>query len=82
MKLRLPNPLFKSPKYDENSDEDCLRIWVTKEKPLYVYSAIRYCLREGLEAVVFVAGAGVTTVNSKATSFPLPVVCGLICLGY
>lgn len=35
-------------------------------------------LREGLEAVVFVAGAGVTTVDSQASSFPLPVVCGLI----
>lgn len=33
------------------------------------------CLREGLEAVVFVGGVGL---NKPATSFPLPVVCGLI----
>lgn len=33
------------------------------------------CLREGLEAVVFVGGVGLT---SPATSFPLPVVCGII----
>ncbi|KAH3677276.1 hypothetical protein WICPIJ_008991 [Wickerhamomyces pijperi] len=35
-------------------------------------------LREGLEAVVFIAGAGVTTKDAKATSYPLPVVIGLI----
>ncbi|CCH43486.1 Plasma membrane iron permease [Wickerhamomyces ciferrii] len=35
-------------------------------------------LREGLEAVVFVAGAGVTTQGSKASSYPLPVVIGLL----
>lgn len=32
-------------------------------------------LREGLEAIVFVGGVGL---NSPASSFPLPVVCGLI----
>ncbi|ONH65372.1 Plasma membrane iron permease [Cyberlindnera fabianii] len=36
-------------------------------------------LREGLEAVVFVAGAGITTKGSKASAYPLPVVVGLIC---
>ncbi|SCU80769.1 LAMI_0B03642g1_1 [Lachancea mirantina] len=35
-------------------------------------------LREGLEAVVFVAGAGITTQGSSATAYPLPVVVGLI----
>ncbi|GAV55982.1 hypothetical protein ZYGR_0AZ01540 [Zygosaccharomyces rouxii] len=35
-------------------------------------------LREGLEAVVFVAGAGITTANAKGTSYPLPVFVGLI----
>ena len=33
-------------------------------------------LREGLEAVVFVGGV---SIGQPATSFPLPVVCGLIC---
>ncbi|CAN3368694.1 plasma membrane iron permease [Diutina catenulata] len=34
-------------------------------------------LREGLEAVVFIAGVGL--VDAKATAIPLPVVVGLIC---
>ncbi len=38
-------------------------------------------LREGLEAVVFVAGAGLSTKGAKATSYPLPVVVGLIAGG-
>lgn len=38
-------------------------------------------LREGLEAVVFVAGAGITTKGSVATAYPLPVVVGLIAGG-
>ncbi|OUM54926.1 hypothetical protein BVG19_g4380 [[Candida] boidinii] len=33
------------------------------------------CLREGLEAVVFVGGVGI---GSPATSFPIPVICGII----
>lgn len=35
-------------------------------------------LREGLEAVIFVAGAGITTTGSSASSYPLPVVVGLM----
>lgn len=35
-------------------------------------------LREGLEAVVFVAGAGITTQGSRATAYPLPVFVGLL----
>ncbi|CCE61298.1 hypothetical protein TPHA_0A02160 [Tetrapisispora phaffii CBS 4417] len=38
-------------------------------------------LREGLEAVVFVAGAGITTQGSVATAYPLPVFVGLIAGG-
>lgn len=38
-------------------------------------------LREGLEAVVFVAGAGATTQGSKASAYPLPVVAGLLAGG-
>lgn len=33
------------------------------------------CLREGLEAIVFVGGVGL---NSPATSFPIPVITGLL----
>ena len=32
-------------------------------------------LREGLEAVVFIGGVGLTL---PASSFPLPVICGLL----
>ena len=39
-------------------------------------------LREGLEAVVFVAGAGVTTQGSHASAYPLPVFVGLIAGGF
>lgn len=35
-------------------------------------------LREGLEAVVFVAGAGLSTSGSRASAYPLPVFVGLI----
>ncbi|EDO18437.1 hypothetical protein Kpol_1032p30 [Vanderwaltozyma polyspora DSM 70294] len=38
-------------------------------------------LREGLEAVVFVAGAGITTQGSQASAYPLPVFVGLIAGG-
>lgn len=35
------------------------------------------CLREGLEAVVFVGGVGLSD-HTSASAFPLPVICGLI----
>ncbi|PVH17894.1 uncharacterized protein CXQ87_000795 [Candidozyma duobushaemuli] len=35
------------------------------------------CLREGLEAVVFVGGVGLSD-HTGAAAFPLPVICGLI----
>lgn len=46
----------------------------TKKYCMFILPFIT-CLREGLEAVVFVGGVGL---NSPATSFPLPVICGLI----
>lgn len=79
-RVKIAKSIVQSPKYDENGKK---KTWQG-----FGYFMKKYCmfilpfvtvLREGLEAVVFVAGAGVTTVNSKATSFPLPVVCGLIC---
>ncbi|KAG0659109.1 high-affinity iron permease [Maudiozyma exigua] len=39
-------------------------------------------LREGLEAVVFVAGAGITTKGSEPSAYPLPVFVGLIAGGF
>ncbi|QLL32695.1 hypothetical protein HG536_0D02170 [Torulaspora globosa] len=38
-------------------------------------------LREGLEGVVFVAGAGITTQGSHASAYPLPVFVGLLAGG-
>lgn len=46
----------------------------TKKYAMFILPFIT-TLREGLEAVVFVGGVGL---NSPATSFPLPVICGLI----
>lgn len=47
---------------------------ITKKYAMFILPFVT-CLREGLEAVVFVGGVGLT---SPATSFPLPVVCGII----
>lgn len=48
--------------------------YVTRKYAMFILPFIT-CLREGLEAVVFVGGVGLT---SPATSFPLPVVTGII----
>ncbi|ODQ78789.1 hypothetical protein BABINDRAFT_162471 [Babjeviella inositovora NRRL Y-12698] len=48
--------------------------YLTKKYCMFILPFIT-TLREGLEAVVFVGGVGI---GSPATSFPLPVVCGLI----
>jgi len=47
---------------------------LTKKYALFILPFIT-TLREGLEAIVFVGGVGL---NSPATSFPIPVICGLI----
>lgn len=46
----------------------------TKKYCMFILPFIT-CLREGLEAVVFVGGVGL---NSPASSFPIPVIVGLI----
>ncbi|KAI5954658.1 hypothetical protein KGF54_002434 [Candida jiufengensis] len=46
----------------------------TKKYALFILPFIT-CLREGMEAVVFVGGVGI---NQPATSFPIPVIVGLI----
>lgn len=47
---------------------------LTKKYCMFILPFIT-CLREGLEAVVFVGGVGL---SSPASSFPLPVICGLL----
>lgn len=48
--------------------------YLTKKYCMFILPFIT-CLREGLEAVVFVGGVGL---NSPATAFPIPVICGII----
>ena len=52
--------------------------YLTKKYAMFLLPFITV-LREGLEAVVFVAGAGITTQGSSARAYPLPVFVGLIC---
>lgn len=48
--------------------------YLTKKYCMFILPFIT-CLREGLEAVVFVGGVGL---NQPATSFPIPVITGMI----
>lgn len=57
----------------EKKDRFNLGQWA-KKYALFILPFIT-CLREGLEAIVFVGGVGL---NSPATSFPIPVITGLI----
>jgi high-affinity iron transporter len=52
--------------------------YLTKKYAMFLLPFITV-LREGLECVVFVAGAGITTKGANARSYPLPVVIGLVC---
>ncbi|KAK6465256.1 plasma membrane iron permease [Scheffersomyces coipomensis] len=49
--------------------------YLTKKYAMFILPFIT-CLREGLEAVVFVGGVGL---SQPASSFPIPVIVGLIC---
>ncbi|GEQ69213.1 hypothetical protein JCM33374_g2884 [Metschnikowia sp. JCM 33374] len=70
-RVKLAQALVKSPKGTKR------RFSVghfTKKYAMFILPFIT-CLREGLEAVVFVGGVGL---SSPPSSFPLPVVCGLL----
>ncbi|KAL6939577.1 high-affinity iron permease [Hanseniaspora osmophila] len=82
-RVKIAQSLVEKPKINEKTGK-------AKKWQGFSYLMKKYCmfilpfitvLREGLEAVVFVAGAGVTTTGSKASAFPLPVVIGLLCGG-
>ncbi|KAL6942230.1 high-affinity iron permease [Hanseniaspora vineae] len=82
-RVKIARSLVEKPKVSEKTGK-------VKKWQGFGYWMKKYCmfilpfitvLREGLEAVVFVAGAGVTTTGSQASAFPLPVVVGLICGG-
>ncbi|EMG49970.1 High-affinity iron permease, putative, partial [Candida maltosa Xu316] len=70
-RVKLAQALVKSPE----KKKDRFKIgYLTKKYALFILPFIT-CLREGLEAVVFVGGVGI---GGQATAFPLPVVVGLI----
>lgn len=70
-RVKLAQALIKEPP----KGKDRFRIgYLTKKYCMFILPFIT-TLREGLEAVVFVGGVGL---DSSASSFPLPVVCGLI----
>lgn len=70
-RVKLAQALIKEPP----KGKDRFRIgYLTQKYCMFILPFIT-TLREGLEAVVFVGGVGL---DSPASSFPLPVVCGLI----
>lgn len=76
-KVKIARSLIEVPK----KKRDWFRIgFLTRRYAMFVLPFITV-LREGLEAVVFVAGAGVTTQGSRATAYPLPVAAGLMAGG-
>lgn len=68
-RVKLAQALVK----DKTKSRFSLGQWA-KKYALFILPFIT-CLREGLEAIVFVGGVGL---NSPASSFPIPVICGLI----
>lgn len=79
-RVKIAKSIVQTPKYDENGKKKAWQGfgYIMKKYCMFILPFVTV-LREGLEAVVFVAGAGVTTTDSKASSFPLPVICGLLC---
>lgn len=70
-RVKLAQALIKEP----SKRSDRFKIgYLTRKYCMFILPFIT-CLREGLEAVVFVGGVGL---NSPATAFPIPVICGII----
>ncbi|ABN67490.2 plasma membrane iron permease [Scheffersomyces stipitis CBS 6054] len=70
-RIKLARALTKTP----SNKKDRFKIgYLTKKYCMFILPFIT-CLREGLEAVVFVGGVGL---SSPATAFPIPVITGLI----
>ncbi|KAK6456317.1 plasma membrane iron permease [Scheffersomyces xylosifermentans] len=70
-RIKLARALTKVP----DKKKDRFKIgYLAKKYCMFILPFIT-CLREGLEAVVFVGGVGL---NSPATAFPIPVITGLI----
>lgn len=82
-RIKIAKSLVETPKEYQNTNK-FTRIFklgylghLAKKYAMFILPALT-TLREGLEAVVFIAGAGITTKDAKASSYPLPVVVGLI----
>ncbi|KAI5964011.1 FTR1 [Candida theae] len=77
-RVKLAQALVKSPKASSGEKPTLMeRLRLAnffKRYALFILPFIT-CLREGLEAVVFVGGVGL---NKPATSFPIPVIVGII----
>ena len=74
-RLKIARSLLATPK----RKRDRFKLgYLTKKYAMFLLPFITV-LREGLEAVVFVAGAGITTKGSSARAYPLPVFIGLLC---
>lgn len=70
-RVKLAQALIRTPP----KGRDRFRIgYLSKKYCMFILPFIT-CLREGLEAVVFVGGVGI---NQPASSFPIPVIVGLI----
>ncbi|KAK6462700.1 iron permease FTR1 family-domain-containing protein [Scheffersomyces coipomensis] len=70
-RIKLAKALTKTPA----NKKDRFKIgYLTKKYAMFILPFIT-TLREGLEAVVFVGGVGL---NSPASAFPIPVICGII----
>ncbi|ODV77867.1 plasma membrane iron permease [Suhomyces tanzawaensis NRRL Y-17324] len=70
-RVKLAQALVKQPA----NKRDRFRIGhITKKYAMFILPFIT-CLREGLEGVVFVGGVGI---NQPASSFPIPVITGLL----
>lgn len=76
-RVKIARSLVEKP----SKKRDKFRIgYLTRRYAMFILPFVTV-LREGLEAVVFVAGAGITTRGSHASAYPLPVVVGLIAGG-
>lgn len=77
-RVKLAQALVKQPKAENGKKPGLLeRLRLTNFIQRYALFILPFitCLREGLEAVVFVGGVGL---DKPATSFPIPVIVGLI----
>ena len=72
-RVKLAAAIAKQSKTETRSKGQRIKYW-TEKYAMFILPFVTV-LREGLEAVVFIGGVGLTL---PATSFPLAVICGLL----